>query len=124
VTAAELSGAETEEARRLFALLRAAVRTQASEETRQRLSELGDRLLDAVSEQPVDRKPHWAGELTPREIDVLTFAALGTKNREIAELLGVSAETVKSYLRNAMLKLGARSRRAAVDRARLVGAIP
>ena len=124
MTAAELSGAETEEARRLFALLRAAGRTPVTEETRQRLSALGDRLLDMVAEQPAERKPHWNGELTPREIDVLTFAALGTKNREIAELLGVSGETVKSYLRNAMLKLGAHSRRAAVDRARLAGAIP
>jgi DNA-binding NarL/FixJ family response regulator len=108
----------------MFALLRAAARAQSNMETRARITELGGRLLSAVSERPADRQLPGKGELTPREVDVLTLAALGTKNREIAELLGVSGETVKSYLRNAMLKLGAHSRRAAVDRARLAGVIP
>ena len=121
----DLSGAEIEEARHMFALLRMAAKTQAGTKGRNWFAELGDRLLEVVSEHPADMKPQWTGgQLTPREIDVLTLAALGTMNREIAETLGLSAETVKSYLRNAMFKLGARSRRAAVDRARMLGAIP
>ncbi len=60
----------------------------------------------------------------PREVDVLACVAAGATNGEAAERLGVSAETVKSYLRSAMRKLGARTRTEAVASARRSGWLP
>jgi DNA-binding NarL/FixJ family response regulator len=48
--------------------------------------------------------------LTRREREVVTFIALGYDTREIAATLFVSPETVKSHVRKAMSKLGARTR--------------
>ena len=53
-------------------------------------------------------------ELTPREVDVLRLVAEGNGNREIAERLFISKETVKGHVRNAMGKLGAVDRTQAV----------
>lgn len=52
--------------------------------------------------------------LTEREIDVLRRVALGSRNREIAQGLGVAEETVKVHVRNLLAKLGARDRTEAV----------
>jgi PAS domain S-box-containing protein len=52
--------------------------------------------------------------LTPREREVLQFAAYGRRTREIAELLNVSAGTVKTHFEHSYEKLGARDRAAAV----------
>lgn len=51
------------------------------------------------------------------------LAAVGASNREIAAELGLSAETVKAYLRGAMRKLGVHNRTAAVHAARSTGAL-
>ena len=50
--------------------------------------------------------------------------ALGHTNVEAAEEMGIGAETVKSYLRSVMRKLGAHTRYEAVNAARRMGAIP
>ncbi|WP_344246997.1 helix-turn-helix transcriptional regulator [Actinocorallia libanotica] len=71
-----------------------------------------------------ERSAEASVRLTPREVDVLSCAALGCGNAEIARRLGVGAETVKSYLRSAMVKLGAHSRAEAVMAARLAGQLP
>ena len=52
--------------------------------------------------------------LTPREIDVLRHVAGGNRNRDIAERLSISEETVKVHLKHIMEKLGAPDRTAAV----------
>jgi len=44
--------------------------------------------------------------LTPRQREVVTLAARGQTNRQIAETLVITPETVKSHLRNALAKLG------------------
>lgn len=44
--------------------------------------------------------------LTPRQREVVTLAARGQTNRQIAETLVIAPETVKSHLRNALAKLG------------------
>lgn len=59
--------------------------------------------------------------LTSRQLDVLHYVSLGCRNSEIAERLGLTVVTVKSYLRDATRVLGARSRHDAVVRARLAG---
>jgi DNA-binding CsgD family transcriptional regulator len=62
--------------------------------------------------------------LTPRELDVLSSIASGATNSAAAERLRLRPETVKSYLRSAMRKLGARTRLEAVVAARRAGLLP
>ncbi|MEV4336659.1 helix-turn-helix transcriptional regulator [Streptomyces sp. NPDC049590] len=62
--------------------------------------------------------------LAPRELDVLSWVAAGATNAAVAERLGIGPETVKSYLRSAMRKLGARTRGEAVSAARRAGLLP
>ncbi|MDX3072213.1 response regulator transcription factor [Streptomyces sp. NPDC088354] len=62
--------------------------------------------------------------LSVREIDVLACVAGGATNAAAADRLGLRPETVKSYLRSAMRKLGAHSRLEAVVRARRAGLLP
>jgi DNA-binding NarL/FixJ family response regulator len=54
---------------------------------------------------------HMGGEdLTKRELEVLRELAAGHRNRDIAERLFISEETVKVHLKHIMDKLGARDR--------------
>ncbi|MGE0866193.1 MAG: response regulator [Vicinamibacterales bacterium] len=53
--------------------------------------------------------------LTDREIDVLRQVAGGNRNRDVAELLAISEETVKVHVKHIMEKLGASDRTAAVS---------
>jgi LuxR family transcriptional regulator, regulator of acetate metabolism len=62
--------------------------------------------------------------ITPRELDVLSLAALGETNAGIGENLGLTTETVKGYLRDAMRKLDCHTRLQAVTAARRLGLLP
>jgi DNA-binding NarL/FixJ family response regulator len=53
-------------------------------------------------------------DLTPREIDVLRRIADGNRNKDIAELLFISEETVKVHIKHIMDKLGAKDRTQAI----------
>jgi PAS domain S-box-containing protein len=48
--------------------------------------------------------------LTPREREIVSLMALGRNGPEVAAELHVSYHTVRTHVRNAMIKLGARSR--------------
>ena len=48
--------------------------------------------------------------LTPAEVRVLQLIAKGNANKEIAEQLSISEETVKGQVRNILSKLGAKDR--------------
>ena len=48
--------------------------------------------------------------LTPAEVRVLRLIAAGDSNKEIAEQLSISEETVKGQVRNILSKLGAKDR--------------
>jgi len=52
--------------------------------------------------------------LTAREIEVLQRVAGGNRNRDIAELLSISEETVKVHIKHIMDKLGAKDRTQAI----------
>ena len=52
--------------------------------------------------------------LTPREVDVLQHVSGGNRNRDIAELLHISEETVKVHIKHIMDKLGANDRTQAI----------
>jgi DNA-binding CsgD family transcriptional regulator len=56
------------------------------------------------------RRPAASGELTPTERRVAELAAEGLANKEIAQTLFVTVNTVEFHLRNAYAKLGIRSR--------------
>jgi DNA-binding NarL/FixJ family response regulator len=53
-------------------------------------------------------------DLTTREIEVLRQVAGGNRNRDIAELLFISEETVKVHVKHIMDKLGAKDRTQAI----------
>jgi DNA-binding NarL/FixJ family response regulator len=83
-------------------------------------------LADAVRQVHAGRKripheiaaqlaDHIADEkLTEREVDVLQHVAGGNRNKDIAEQLSISEETVKVHIKHIMEKLGASDRTAAV----------
>jgi len=52
---------------------------------------------------------HWQS-LSPREQDVSAMACLGYTNRQIAVRLGISGETVKTHLHNALIKFNLHGR--------------
>jgi DNA-binding NarL/FixJ family response regulator len=52
--------------------------------------------------------------LTAREVEVLTKVAGGNRNKDIADLLFISEETVKVHLKHIMDKLGAKDRTQAI----------
>jgi DNA-binding NarL/FixJ family response regulator len=54
-------------------------------------------------------------DLSPREIEVLRRVAEGNRNRDIAELLFISEETVKVHIKHIMDKLGAKDRTQAIS---------
>ena len=62
--------------------------------------------------------------LTQRETEILAGAADGETAAQTGARLYLSSETVKSYLRSAMSKLGAHSRHEAVVLARRAGILP
>lgn len=62
--------------------------------------------------------------ITPRELEILEAMAAGLSNREIAERLFVSENTVKTHAGRLFDKLSARRRTQAVQRAKEAGLIP
>jgi NarL family two-component system response regulator LiaR len=62
--------------------------------------------------------------LTPRELDILEAMAAGLSNKEIAERLFVSENTVKTHAARVFSKLSARRRTQAVQLAKEAGLIP
>ena len=62
--------------------------------------------------------------ITPREMDILELIAQGLSNREIAEKLFVSENTVKTHSSRVLGKLGARRRTQAVQLGKELGLLP
>ena len=49
-------------------------------------------------------------DMSQRQLEILNFIAKGFSNKEIAELLGVSLETIKDHIKKILLRMGATSR--------------
>jgi PAS domain S-box-containing protein len=80
-----------------------------------------------VQPAPVAQRPERrrrVGMLTPREQESLRLVAMGLTTTAAAERLGISPETVRTHVRNAMNKLGARTRAQAIAVAMRDGEIP
>jgi PAS domain S-box-containing protein len=58
-----------------------------------------------------------AGVLSDRELEIVRLVALGRSGPEIADELGIAHDTVRTHVRNAMGKVGARSRAQLVAKA-------
>jgi LuxR family maltose regulon positive regulatory protein len=67
---------------------------------------------------------HLIGALTNRELEVLQLIAVGRRNREIAQDLFVTLDTVKKHISHILGKLSATNRTHAVTRARELRLIP
>ena len=65
----------------------------------------------AASTSPAAREPKpQSRPLTRRQCDVLQEVVYGRSNSEIAERLHISVETVKSHMRQLLVRMGARHR--------------
>jgi DNA-binding NarL/FixJ family response regulator len=53
--------------------------------------------------------------LTPREVEVLSLVARGFGNKEVGNVLGTAAGTVKAHVQSILSKLGAKDRTHAVS---------
>ena len=71
-----------------------------------------------------DRTQQKTLDITERELEVLTLVANGFSNREIAEQLFVSENTIKTHCARAFDKLGASRRTQAVQRGKQLGLLP
>ncbi|MBC6463667.1 helix-turn-helix transcriptional regulator [Actinomadura sp. HBU206391] len=117
--------ARWEEVRALHAELRGIAGQIADAELKARLLSASDRLAGAAEPAgPAAGPPTPRPVLSARELDVLSYVAIGCTNAETAQQLGVLPETVKSYLRSAMRKLGGRTRLEAVAAGRRAGLLP
>ncbi len=120
-TSPDTSAARWEEVRAVHAELRALAEEVHDLPTRDRLRRASLRLAAAgLDESGASPRP----VLSPRELDVLSYVAIGCTNAEAAGHLGLLPETVKSYLRSAMRKLDSHTRLEAVTAARRAGLLP
>lgn len=107
-----------EHLRTLYAEIRELGRGIADPEMTRRIDEFSA----VIDNRGMNQSKH--PTLSPRELDVLAHVALGKRNRLIADQLGLTESTVKSYLSSAMTKLDSASRFAAVIAARQLRLIP
>ncbi len=70
---------------------------------------VGERYLPRAVRQRLQERQS-GKEVTPRELEILDLIVKGLRNREIAELLGLSEGTVRIHVSNILAKLGATDR--------------
>jgi LuxR family transcriptional regulator, maltose regulon positive regulatory protein len=73
--------------------------------------------------QPCDPNPAPAKTLSPRQCDILNLIAHGRSNKEIARIVGIAPETVKTHVKNIFIRLSVESRAHAVSRAHNLGLV-
>ncbi len=69
------------------------------------------------------RTPEIAQSLSPREVDAMTFLAMGYSRAQVADTLSISEHTLRVYIESARFKLGALNTTHAVARAMSRGLI-
>jgi DNA-binding NarL/FixJ family response regulator len=101
-------GLQSGEHRHSFALeaeLHTALLEQALREQRQPEELVAELLSSALARRQGHDvlRERWQS-LSPREQDVCAYACLGCTNRQIAARMGISEETVKTHMQNALVK--------------------
>lgn len=109
---------------RMMAVLRAGavgyIRKDAEPETllaAVRAVAQGKTYIDPSVGRQILQAPPSPNDLTPREVEVLRQLALGRANKEIAQALSISEETVKSHVGNVLGKLQVENRSQAIVQA-------
>jgi LuxR family maltose regulon positive regulatory protein len=77
--------------------------------------------FEALGVVDIERAQHGVTQLSPRELEVLSYLPTRLSARQIADALFVSRNTLKTHMHNVYRKLGCTSREDAVDRARMLG---
>lgn len=87
---------------------------------------VGARALRVPAAPPFDGNPKAieALKISPRELTVLHELAAGKSNKQIAQALQVSPNTVKTHVARLFEKLEAQRRTEAISRARALGIVP
>ena len=75
-------------------------------------------------QKEIDQKQLEVIGLSKREYEVLLEMALGCSNKEIAEHLFVSESTIKTHVSNVLLKLDAKRRTQAIQKAKELQILP
>jgi DNA-binding NarL/FixJ family response regulator len=82
-------------------------------------------LLTLLRDHPTGPSAHaHLQSLSSRELEVLTLLCRGSNNAEIAAQLVIALDTVKSHIKNLLLKLGAKGRTHAAVMALELGLVP
>lgn len=69
------------------------------------------------------RTPEPPQQLSPREVEVMTFLAMGYSRSQVADMISISEHTLRAYIESARFKLGALNTTHAVARALTLGLI-
>ena len=87
---------------------------------------IGVRVLRVPKAPGFDGNPNAVASLgiSARELRVLQELATGRSNKEIAALLDVSPNTIKTHVARLFEKLGAKRRTEAINKARELGIVP
>ncbi len=87
---------------------------------------IGARVIAGPAPEPFDGNPKAQAALgiSPRELTVLQELAAGRSNKEIAQRLDVSPNTVKTHVAQLFGKLDAKRRTDAIAKARELGIVP
>lgn len=84
-------------------------------------------LAHAFNEKALEFEPEREDEtgapLSPREVDTMTFLAMGYSRAQVADMLSISEHTLRAYIESARLKLGAANTMQAVAKAMSRGMI-
>jgi len=86
-----------------------------------RISPNSEDSFEALGVVDVEQAQHGVAQLSPRELEVLSYLPTRLSARQIADALFVSRNTLKTHMHNVYRKLGCASREDAVERARMLG---